>query len=118
MIRAIIFQKKKDVLFTEDNIKDEIMRRAVVNSEGRKMAEFLKKNPITESKKTEKQSIGNPHGATIKKIDEILNKVSGYENSKITALCELMLALETGNEKSLITFLKKKDKVVKIKTKY
>jgi hypothetical protein len=123
MIRFLQFQKTNDILLTENTVREDILRRSIVNAEARKMAKQMgSKSAPKVTKPKEKATVApasiNPHAATIEHINQILDKVSGYENSKITTLCELMLALESGDTKNLITFLKKKDKVVKIKTKY
>lgn len=106
MITLFKFGKKNDSVITEDAVRDQILRRAIINQEKRKQ------------KITVETSINNNHTDTLKKIEEILDKVSGYENSKITAVTELLLALESGDDKNLIKFLKTKDKVVKLKSKY
>lgn len=102
-----------NVIFTEDSVREDILRRAMVNQVAKNAA--LKPAPVTKATPVE---IANPHAATIEKLNAILDKVSGFENSKITAMCELLIALETGNDQNLIKFLKTKDKTVKIKAKY
>lgn len=118
MIQLLTFNKKKEVknnvIFTENSVREDIMRRAMVNQMAKNTA-LKSKQVVKES--TVKITTPNPHTATITKLNEILDKVSGYENSKITAVTELLLALETGDDKNLIKFLKTKDKTVKIKTK-
>ena len=93
-----LFNKKnsKNALeIREEDLRNEMLVRAKVNSEVR----------------------NGVNNEILKKIDEILDKVSGYENSKITAITELYLALESGDSKSLINFLKKPDVSVKKKEK-
>lgn len=121
MLQIQIFNKKKGVGLTEKDVQNEIVHRAMVNAEARKIAAGLNTKQPTKSvsdKKTPKKTTPVTNTSAIQFIDEILDKVSGYENSKITALAELALALETGDSKNLISFLKKKDKIVKVKTKY
>lgn len=118
MIQLLTFNRKKttpvnNVIFTEDSVRDDIMRRAMINQVAKSAA--LKPKPVV---KTAPIPSINPHAAAITKLNEILDKVSGYENSKITAVTELLLALESGDDKNLIKFLKTKDKTVKVKAKY
>ena len=116
MLQILTFGKKNkvknNVIFTEDSVRDEILRRAMVNQVAKNAA--LKPKPVVK----ETPTAINPHAATIEKLNAVLDKVSGFENSKITAMCELLIALETGNDQNLIKFLKTKDKTVKIKAKY
>jgi hypothetical protein len=123
MIALLTFGKKdnkKKILFTENDVRDEIFRRSLVNSEAGKQAILASIAPVLkqETKVVKTAPVkANPHAATIQKLDEILNKVSGFENSKIAVIAELALALETGNDKDLIKLLKSKDKVVAKKAK-
>lgn len=116
MLQLLTFNKKKEVknnvIFTEDSVREDIMRRAMVNQVAKNAA--LKPAPVAKSAPV-KSTDTNPHAATIEKLNAVLDKVSGYENSKITAMCELLIALETGNDQNLIKFLKTKDKTVKLK---
>jgi hypothetical protein len=89
--------------YTEFDVQMEIMNRARVNAQNRKIL-------AEKQKKTKVVSIGN--AMTV--LDQVLDKVGSYENSKITALTELYLALESGDTKNLIEFLKKGE-VVKVK---
>jgi hypothetical protein len=121
MIQLLTFGKKKQVknniIFTEQSVADDIMRRAMINEVAKNSAlkpQAAKPAPKPASKNN---SAPNPHLNTIAKLNSILDKVSGYENSKITAMCELLIALESGNDQNLIKFLKTKDKVVKVKSK-
>lgn len=102
------------------DVMAEIKRRAEVNSEARKMAEVM-----TSGMKVTKPAVNgnvavkgiNQYSEAITRIDSILDKVSAYDNSKIGVLAELMLALETGDDKNLIAFLKKPDKKIRVKKK-
>jgi len=100
-----LFKNKGKEAQKQSELATEIKRRAEVNVEARRMAVQLGSQSKQDTK------------SAIQKIDEILDKVSGFENSKITTLCELMIALETGDTKNLIQFLKKGDKVVRVKSK-
>jgi len=100
-----LFKNKGKEAQKQADLTAEIKRRADVNAEARKLAVQLGSQSKQDT------------ASAIKKIDEILDKVSGFENSKITTLCELIIALETGDTKNLIQFLKKSDKIVRIKSK-
>lgn len=90
----------------EETIRINILKRAEANTDARRSAKMV---------------VTKGGGDVLSKIDQILDKVAGFENSKITAITELFLALESGDDKNLISFLKKGDsvakKVVKKKTK-
>lgn len=102
-------QKEASQRTAEEEVMLDIQRRAMINSEARRMAEdMLRKSKA----KTKVVSIGD----AIKVLDQVLDKVVGYENSKITAVTECLLALESGDTKNLIEYLKKSE-VVKVKTK-
>lgn len=107
-------------MFTENDVREEILRRSIVNGIARKEALNAKNTPVVKQEpkatKTAPATV-NPHAATIQKLDEILNKVSGFENSKIATIAELANALETGEFQNLIKLLKTKDKVVVKKRK-
>lgn len=91
-----LFNNKKNSLeIQEEDLRKEIMQRAKVNAEVRK----------------------GSNSDILQKIDQILDKVSGYENSKITAITELYLALESGDTKELIQYLKKPEVTVVKKSK-
>lgn len=121
MLQLLTFSRKKkeptkNVIFTENSVRDEIMRRAMVNQTAKN--EVIKlKSKATEAPKPAPMTTANSYATAITKLNGILDKVAGYENSKITAVTELLLALESGDDKNLIKFLKTKDKVVKIKVK-
>jgi hypothetical protein len=106
--------KKNVKIFTDNEVRDEIFRRSVVNSIARKEALNAKNAPVVkvEPKQTKTSTAPNPHAATIQKLDEILTKVSGFDNTKIATIAELANALETGSFTNLIKLLKTKDKVV------
>jgi len=87
----------------EQAIRISIQKRAEVNAEARQMAT--------------KMVVSKGGGDILSKIDQILDKVAGFENSKITAITELYLALESGDTKNLTAFLKKSDSVGTKKTK-
>lgn len=98
----------------------EIKRRAEVNAEARKMAEAMTSGmKVTKPAVVGKTPVKgiNQYAEAIVRIDSILDKVAAYDNSKIGVLAELMLALETGDDKNLITFLKKPDKKIRVKKK-
>jgi SPX domain protein involved in polyphosphate accumulation len=91
-----LFNNKKNSLeIQEEDLRKEIEQRAKINAEIRK----------------------GSNSDILQKIDQILDKVSGFENSKITAITELYLALESGDTKDLIAFLKKPETVVVKKLK-
>jgi hypothetical protein len=121
-----LFKKKPSIeekrdLVTEKQVRRDIARRAEIRSVAEKLAVSMnmeKSAPLPVTQKKEELKKTEDHIITIQRINNILDKVSNYENTKITTLCELILALETGNDKNLIELLRKKDKVVKIKTKY
>jgi hypothetical protein len=122
MIQLLTFGKKKEVknnvIFTEQSVLDDIMRRAMINQVAKNAALKPQPESVKQKPTPAPEPVVNPHQATIIKLNALLDKVSGYENSKITAMCELLIALETGNDQNLIKFLKTKDKTVKIKAKY
>lgn len=104
MIQLFKSKVKETVDPKEYQVRMDVKRRAEINSEARKMASKL----VSETKVV---SIGN----AIKMIDTVLDKVSAYENVKITAITELYLALESGDTKNLIKFLKAKEPLAKVK---
>jgi hypothetical protein len=109
---------QKDVkVFSQNDVREEIVRRAIVNTEARKEAILAATKPQIKPVQKSAPATVNPHAATIQKLDEILTKVSGFENSKIAAIAELALALETGDFKNLITLLKKKDTAAPVRKK-
>ena len=121
MLQLLKFGKNKEVksnvIFTEQSVQDDIMRRAMVNQMAKNAALKPQPEPAKQKPAPAPEHVENPYRVTIAKLNQILDKVSGFENSKITTMCELLIALETGNEQNLIKFLKTKDKVVKIKSK-
>jgi hypothetical protein len=113
-----LFQPRAKQVFlstVEDEVRRDIQRRAEINAVARKEALKLAqdkaaKNVVATSKLISKDDM-------LKTLDNVLNAVGGYENSKITALTELYLAIESGDTKDLIQFLKKKDASVVKKSK-
>jgi hypothetical protein len=113
-----LFQPRAKQVFlstVEDEVRRDIQRRADINAVARKEALKLAqdkaaKNVVATSKIVSKEDM-------LKTLDNVLNAVGGYENSKITALTELYLAIESGDTKELIQFLKKKDAPVVKKSK-
>lgn len=115
-----IFKKSNKKTDETDNVMLEIKRRAEVNAEARKMAEAMTSGmKVTKPAVVGKTPVKgiNQYAEAIVRIDSILDKVAAYDNSKIGVLAELMLALETGDDKNLITFLKKPDKKIRVKKK-
>ena len=88
----------------------EIQMRAMANANARKSFSEASKKAKPSAKVV---SIGD----AITTIDQVLDKVGNYENVKITALTELLLALESGDTKNLIEFLKAKEPVATSKKK-
>lgn len=86
----------------EEAIRINLLKRAEVNADARRSAKMV---------------VSKGGGDMLAKIDQILDKVAGFENSKITAITELFLALESGDDENLISFLKKGDLLQKKRTK-
>lgn len=109
MLQLFKTRSKQSISAIEDEVRRDIMRRAEINATARKAALKLaqekaakKDAPVATGKTVSKDDM-------LKTLDDVLNAVSAYENTKITALTELYLAIESGNTKNLITYLKKKD---------
>ncbi len=100
----------KATLTDEGKIRMEIQRRQEINTEARKMAVRLgmaqKQAPVSVQSKAD----------MLRTLDGVLDGVSKFDNIKISTLCELYNAIETGDTKNLINFLKKKEKVAVKKT--
>lgn len=94
MINIFKNKTKSASQIAEDTLRTKMVERAEANSNARKTAKMI---------------VTKGGGDVLSKIDRILDKVVGYENSKITAITELYLALESGDDKNLIQFLKKGD---------
>lgn len=102
MINFFKNKEKSATLIAEDTLRTKIVERAEANSNARKTAKMI---------------VSKGGGDVLTKIDRILDKVAGYENTKITAITELYLALESGDDKNLIKFLKKGDLLQQKKTR-
>jgi translation initiation factor IF-3 len=100
---------KESISFTEDNIRKEIMDRASYNTEQRKKALDLAKKPVNAQKIASSKLVNSQD--MLKTLDNVLDAVHKYDNVKISTLCELYNAIESGDTKNLIEFLKKKDKI-------
>ena len=98
---------------SEDQIRASIQMRAKINQEARRLAIQMGKEQVV--KPTPKSTKIVSAGDMLQTLDAVLDAVSAYENTKITAITELYLAIESGDTKNLITFLKKKDKAIKKK---
>jgi hypothetical protein len=97
----------------EEQLREDIHRRAMIKNEATKLAKNI---VATEQKKAAKVKVVSKADA-LQMIDQVLDKVGAYENAKITALTELYLALESGDTKNLIQFLKAKEPVAKVSKK-
>lgn len=98
MINLFKNKAKSPSQIEEETLRMRMVKRAEANSNARKSA---------------KMTLTKGGGDVLSKIDAILDKVGGFENSKITAITELYLALESGDDKNLIKFLKQGDKIQK-----
>jgi hypothetical protein len=96
----------------EANLRAEIQRRAEVNTVARTMAVKIAKEKIADKAIAESKTALNKE-TMLKTLDTILDSVSGYDNIKISTLAELYNAIESGDAKDLIKFLKAKEKTVK-----
>lgn len=111
MLQLFKSREKQRISVTEDQVRQEIILRAQINSTARKEAVKIAKEKTVQSKKVVSKD------DMLKTLDNVLNAVAAYENSKITALTELYLAIESGDTKNLIQFLKKKDAPIAKKKK-
>lgn len=109
-----IFKNTESTLtIREEQVREEILRRAQIRTEAERI---VKNGELASQKKASKVKVVSKADA-LQMIDQVLDKVGGYENSKITAITELYLALESGDTKNLIQFLKAKEPVAKIAKK-
>lgn len=102
---------ESSLLIKEGELRKELVRRSELRSEATKMAQEI---VLAKDKIAAKAKVVSKADA-LQMIDQVLDKVGAYENSKITALTELYLALESGDTKNLIQFLKAKEPVAKVK---
>ena len=104
-----LFTKTND---SEANLKAEINRRAEVNTVARRMAVKIAKETLAEKAVVASKTALNKE-TMLKTLDTILDSVSGYDNIKISTLAELYNAIESGDARNLIKFLKTKENTVK-----
>lgn len=96
--------------------ENEIRRRAEVNTEARRMAINISKEQVAEKAVKASKTALNKE-TMLQTLDSILDAVSSFDNIKISTLCELRNAIENGDGKDMIKFLKAKEKIVVKKRK-